>query len=54
MKDINNFNSKGERNGYQEWYAYNGKLYLRANYKNNNLCGYEEYHFSNHTTFYIR
>ena len=41
MKDINNFNSKIERHGYQEFY-YNNKLYYRGTWKNGLEFGYIE------------
>ena len=54
MKDINNFNSKGERNGYQVWYEAYDKLYYRGKYKNNEFIGYGEHHFAKQTEFYIK
>ena len=51
--DIITQNSKGQHHGYQEFYYYN-ELGYRANYKNNMKIGYEEYHRTNKTTFYIR
>ena len=53
MKDINNFNSKGELNGYQEWYYIYG-LSCRANYKNHKPIGYVEFAYGKRTIYYIR
>ncbi len=41
MKDINNFNKKGQRHGYQELYE-DDKLWIRSNYKNGEPIGYIE------------
>ena len=51
---INNFNSKGELNGYQEWYYWDNKLYYRGNWKNHERYGYSESHGIKETNFYIK
>ena len=43
-KDIRNYNHKNQYHGYQEIYNWNNVIFLRANYKNNNPVGYEEWH----------
>lgn len=55
-KDIRNKNSKGEHHGYKEFYYVNGKLSLRANFKNGRIIGYHERHTPRFevTSFYIR
>ena len=51
--DIITINSKLQYHGYHEYYYFN-RLGYRGNYKNNMKIGYEEYHRTNKTTFYIR
>ena len=41
-KDINNYNTKGDHHGYQEWYGPDGKMWLRGNWRNGVEIGYEE------------
>lgn len=53
-KDIENINDKGEYHGYQEWYDDDNIFYYRANWKNNRLIGYEEFHRFEQTNFYIK
>ena len=53
MKDIINYNNKGEYHDYQEWYNL-GELELRGNYKHHKEIGYEEWHAVKETTYYIR
>jgi len=53
MKDIINYNNKGQLNGYYERYYYS-VLTIRSTMKNNRCIGYEEYHSSKHTAYYIR
>ena len=53
MKDITNKNSKEQYHGYQEWYVRN-ELYYRGNYKNDNIIGYTESHYSKITRYNIR
>jgi hypothetical protein len=53
-KDINNYNIKGKRYGYHEWYGYDDKISLRCKYKNDIPMGYEEWHLRQKTNFYIR
>lgn len=53
-KDIRTKNKKGQLHGYQEWYFDgDGKLWIRANGKNEKPIGYWESHLFNHTKFYI-
>lgn len=54
MKNITNYNSKGEYHGYQEWYSNSKNILIRSNYKNHKPIGYEEYPYSKRTNFYIR
>ena len=54
MKDIINYNNKGQLHGYQVWYEAYDKLYYRGKYKNNERIGYEEYHGTKRTRFNIR
>ncbi len=43
MKEISNYNEKGEIHRYQEWYApTSNKLWLRGNWKNDEQIGYVE------------
>jgi hypothetical protein len=53
-KDIRNTNDKNQYHGYQEIYNWTNVIFLRANYKNNRIIGYFEYHMFEQTTFYIR
>ena len=53
MNNIITKNYKQQYHGYHEYYYFD-KLGYRANYKNNIKIGYEEYHRTNKTTFYIR
>ncbi len=52
-KDITNINNKGFFHGFQELYFNNDKPSYRGVVKNHNRIGYNEYHFSKHTTYYI-
>jgi hypothetical protein len=54
MKNINNFNKKGQRHGYQEWYHDNKKISHRGNWRNNKMIGYVEWYGMNETNFHIR
>ncbi len=42
-KDVDNYNSKGQHHGYQEWY-YDGNLWCRFNAKNGKWDGYREWY----------
>ena len=57
MKEITNYNSKGDYHGYQQWYGYQewytDRLSFRGNYKNNERIGYTEYHGTKQTRFNI-
>ena len=53
-KSIRNYNSKNETHGYQEFYYVNGKLSLRANFKNGSGVGYVEMHRFVQTLYIIR
>ena len=53
-KNISNYNSKNENHGYQEFYYVNGKLSLRANFKNGSGVGYVEMHRFVQTLYKIR
>lgn len=50
MKDIINYNNKGQLHGYY----YNTNIGFRGNYKNNNLIGYVELDFIKCTRYYIK
>jgi hypothetical protein len=52
-KDIRNYNSKGKTHGYQEIY-YKDKILLRGEAKNARDIGYNEWHASELTDYYIR
>ena len=52
MKDIRNYNKKGQYHGYQELY-WDNKLSYRGNMKNYLRIGYTEYHMAKQTNFYI-
>ena len=55
MKNITNSNYKGQCHGYQEWHRGNYTIWLRGNFKNDELIGYQEWHIGPRTTnFYIR
>ncbi len=46
MKDIRNYNSKGEYHGYQElYYSNTNTIGIRVNYKNGKIDGYRERYF---------
>jgi hypothetical protein len=53
MKNIQNYNTKRQLNGYQLMFTVFGLQY-RANYKNDKCIGYEEYPYGKRTNFYIR
>lgn len=53
-KDIDPKNSKGDLHGYQEWYDWDNKLWIRGYRKHGDLIGYQEYHQYEQTEFYIR
>ncbi len=53
-KIIMTMNSKRELHGYQEWYNSGYEIELRGTYRNHLELGYEEYHSSPSTNFYIR
>ena len=42
IEDIDTFNDKKQRHGYQEWYLSNNEIWFRGMYKNNNPIGYAE------------
>ncbi len=44
MKDIVNYNNRGQYHGYQEWYNWPGKLRFRGNYMNGKRDGYREWY----------
>ena len=52
-KDIENINDKGEYHGYVELYWAN-TVELRGKYYHGVEIGYEEWHHSQQTNFYIR
>ena len=55
MKEIAQLNTKGEFNGYQEWYTTFDGMWYRGQYKNGVKIGYLEYHrFFKQTRFHIR
>lgn len=54
MKNIINYNSKAQLNGYQETYRDAYRLYYRGNWKNNKRIGYLELSVGNMTLFYIK
>ncbi len=43
-EDIEPRNSKGQKHGYHEYYEQDGKIWLRAIYKNGVVVGYREVH----------
>lgn len=51
---IRHINDKDEHHGYLELRDYNHVLLIRVNYKNDNEVGYEEWHLTKTTNFYIR
>jgi hypothetical protein len=51
--DIENYNSKDELHGYQERYNRYGRLLVRGNSKNNKDIGYNEWHHSERTDYFI-
>ena len=53
MKDIINYNNKGQLHGYYERYYYS-VLTIRSTMKNNRCIGYEEYHRYKITRFNIK
>ena len=57
MKDIRNYNSKGEIHRYIETYWMDGKLSVRVNEKNFQFDGYSEWYYRNgkikELTFYV-
>ena len=53
MKDIINYNNKGQLHGYYERYYYS-VLTIRSTMKNNRCIGYEEWHAVKETTYYIK
>jgi len=53
MKDIENFNSKGEFHGYQEVYWLRFRWY-RGFKKNGKQIGYQEWHGVKETIYYIK
>ena len=56
MKDIRNYNDKGELHGYIElyWGELRNKLLIRGNMKNKNAIGYEEWYGGEKTRYNIR
>jgi antitoxin component YwqK of YwqJK toxin-antitoxin module len=46
-KDITPINEKGEPHGSWEVYWYNGQLYFKGNYVNDNVHGYWEVYYPN-------
>ena len=51
--DIENYNSKDELHGYQERYNYYDRLLVRGHSKNDKDIGYNEWHHSKQTAYYI-
>ena len=39
-RDIRNFNTKGQRHGYQEWHTNVNQLWYKGNHKNGQPIGY--------------
>ena len=52
MKNIQNYNSKDQHHGYQEWYI--GIMIFRGNFKNDIKIGYGESHYNTKTYFHIQ
>ena len=55
-EEITNRNYKGQYHGYQEWHS-DSTIFImwgRLNYKNGKEIGYEEWHVTKETTYYIR
>ena len=53
IKEIKQFNNKGQYHGYQQWYWLD-KLELRVKYNHGFEIGYEEWHIYKQTKYYIR
>ena len=58
MRDITNYNNKGQRHGQYERYTNDGEIMHRCVYKNDKYIGYAEWHYEYHypkqTYFYIK
>jgi hypothetical protein len=54
MRDIINYNNKGQHHGYQQGYWIDNKIAHRFNKKNNELIGYAEWHAIKETEYYIK
>ena len=54
MKEIVNYNNKGQLHGYQEWYTDNKKISHRGNWRNNKMIGYIEWYGTKETNFHIK
>jgi antitoxin component YwqK of YwqJK toxin-antitoxin module len=52
MKDIKQFNEKGNRHGYWEIYWPNGNLMLKGHYNNGTRHGYWEVYYHNGGLWY--
>jgi len=53
-KNIKPKDKNGDFHGYQEWYWTTGELLLRGKYIHGLEIGYEEFHQTSNTNFYIR
>ena len=53
MKNIINFNSKGQHHGYQQG-CLNNIIYHRFNKINDKIIGYTEWHAIKETEYYIK
>ena len=53
-QDKESLDSNGKWHGYQEWYNIYGQLRLRVLMKHGAEIGYEEYHGTKSTSFYIK
>ena len=47
VKQINQYNSQGNREGYWEWYFKNGQLMCKGHYVNGKEEGYWEWYYDN-------
>jgi hypothetical protein len=52
MKDIINYNNKGQLHGHYK--RYDNIITIRTTMKNHRIIGYEEYHRYQITRYYIR
>jgi hypothetical protein len=54
-KSTYNYNDKGQKHGYQEWYSPTSyKLMVRGHRKNNDWVKYVEWHNYKITIYYIK